>query len=507
MRVSFSLRTLLSAVLLPILCSCLLADTDTNSSSVPPINSERLLQRAYTLSRSLDAPQRAALIATLLECPSCNQTNHEKWAGELFAASLELPPGISRERDQDTAIGSMAAWNPLRALRLLNQMDAPSAAALQVFFNRRGRNVQAVFYQVLRSEGEKSLPLLRQSLQKQGISGYYPYSAAIPLLQHSSSQGDRELLFQEAVNFYQRSPATPANELDFLDFLRGAQRQMPSEEIQVAAAIFANRLQAYAAENTRSDFVLSLNTSQGRVVLDNPGDRLIWEALPTLEQIDSSMAEQLTSRRSAVSAVQGATVYQQIPEQRLPANAPIEQSAVRAEWDRAQRLIARAGTDPEKAAAEASRIADPYSKVNALAEIARIQASRDPAVAAELLREAAVASHELRLRDEQIRATSDMAKTAEQLHDADLVRTDLKSAFSMAHTCILGFTNQSSESKLLESSNGFGLLDLVAVGTRTMPHYTMELIGGLGDDATEAYLYIQMAKHIRDARNPLPVVN
>ena len=483
-----------------------LAGPEGRASSAATKNADlspaSLLRRAYALGSNLPMEDHNLLLQSLVEASArLNIEETVPWANELFAASIALPPGPRRDLWQSTAIRAVARRNPEHALGLVNQMDqSPSSSAQAVFTNRRNTAVRDTFQMLLQEQGNAAIPAMQSCAQRLGDAGQYPYSAVIPLMMRSSPN-QAVAQFKEAFDYYVRSAPSPANEIDFAALLSYISRMLPKEEVLKAANEYANRLQHYAESDPQNDVELRISTDKGTAVLENPGDRLIWESLPQLRQIDPELADRLSRDRPALNqpALTGANP-QSTPYSKA---RPPEDSESMARWDTLQSLKATAVQNPMQSAQLATTVSDTFTRTSALADAASKLATQDPGQARALLEQAIANLKNMNDRQEQITTISDsISKAAERLGDPALLEQILRTGFELGRQEIASRQSASPRYRQKSAESGYGLLPLAELGARVSPTFTLEQINGLRNDAAQAFLLVEMARNVVQARPP-----
>jgi hypothetical protein len=480
--------TRLSICWMVLLCAC------SWGQQAPRLTPEALLNRAYELSLNLPLEDRVALLSPLASGAAMRHLRSaEPWTADLFAVSKRLPPGVQREVLQCDALKAMARLNPEHALQLLGDLDQQMPAdELNYFSPHRSEAVAAVFDAFLARHGNPA-PLL-SAARHLGDSGHYPYSALVPLL--SRAQGDdADSLFKEASTYYSGSSISIVNEFDFMLLLRSPFSRVRHNLARDAAVEMAARLKRVAENPPSVASEYRIYTDKGLTVLDNPGERLIWQALPTLRTIDESVAESLGASRPALNqpTLAGAKVRTEMAFAKTENEA---QRSMQVRGDAEIWMSGEARTKPKQAAKLGSAVTDPFVRVSTTAELAASTAPQDPIRAKALLKEAFGGVDEIEAVGQRLAAFGHVGRVAVRLSEKPVFEQCLKAAFELVPASIAAYQKAPAETRRLLASNGYRLTPLVRLGAYEAPQATVAKIDTVPDDATKAYLLIEVANNL-----------
>jgi hypothetical protein len=433
----------------------------------------------------------AALVELGMTLPYVEELG--SWADEALRVSQQMQPSPLQLHVQEIAIAAIAPRNPDRALELLRKLDPfPPDAVMELDYAYSAATGR-VFSSLLNRRGPSAIPSLLKTAALLGQKGLYPYGALEVLMQRSTS-ADSLKIFNEAVAAYAQSKPSVANELGFLTFVQRVSPRIPGGLVVDAAVQVSARMQLFTPSNPHCDTTLRLRTTSGNFTL-NCGERLIYQALPVLQQLDPVSAAQLKAKYAVFQQLAATTVESrrivgakpQFQEQEAPSDASPNRAPDEPPVD-----------TPQAATSQMSEVRTRLlKKVWAAGDLS----GSDLAEAMRQLQEVLRDTEGIDSAADRISVYNAVAEASAKLGDLALVHDLMKKAFALARDYAASLRNIPSDDRRWIAANGYKLMLMVRLGARVDPQFTADLIPTLGNDEGEAYLLMSFTDElIREER-------
>lgn len=457
---------------------------------------EELYRQAHDRMAVITPPLNKGYALGLLLQRSAGRRIDESaaWSEEAFQVSQQMPEGSRRLFVQQMAIAAMSRVDADRALDMLSREDPASPDLLTSFNIGQGIATAGVFSSLLAKHGADIKPKLLEIANEMGAKGVYPYLAVEQLMYRGTAEDFAEV-FKSTVSAYVHSKPAVTNEFEFVSFLKRAAPRLPVAIAKPASSQIAARIEKFAASDAPCNSNLRLYTDKGMVVL-NCAERIIYEALPSLEEMDSGVAAKLRANHSVFRQLDGAKVQSFMPM----ANAPVTKKAAesQAEFDASMMLTDVAKTDPDKAADLADTLGNDFNRLNTTVLVAKQMVRTEPEKARAKLYQVLNEASEVDSSGGKLGTLiSNVVEVAARLGDQTLFETSLRAAFAMAHDFAAANKNVRPELRSLYASNCYKAWSVTRLGAVFAPQLTLDLIPTLGDDEGEAYLLMTFAEALQ----------
>ncbi|MBI1790007.1 MAG: hypothetical protein HYR60_20950 [Acidobacteria bacterium] len=352
----------------------------------PKEKARELLDRA---AKSVTAAQPEVQVAGLLHLGENYALFDAKKAVEFleqaFAAAAALPDA-QRGELQSVVVATAAEVNLEKAVEMVTQMGPPPSAQRDV----RVRPVERI---VARLVDKKELDRAIQVIETVGVSGQFPFRAAMQVFEKLSPDDARRVqLFGSATSAYAGRPYGP-----FGDFLARHWQDVPPQMANDAVRALVNSI---LDRTDDQPMFKTLSTSKGSVSLGSQQDAELFNLLHIVRAFEAKRADEILEKRPELKAAlerfpKGAESMRGGADDNMSTSVTSGQKAsaeqrARMQLDalassRSAEAQAAMKEDPRKALEIAKTIPLEYAKAQTLGSIARGVGDKDPAMARSVL--------------------------------------------------------------------------------------------------------------------------
>jgi len=503
-------------LLVGILCASALAECPP--ASVPPgkgaSTASSILAESYRLGRTLDAAERAILLNYLsrtaaehhLACTSA-------WAEENLQLARQLPMDWNRLAIEKNAIVALSYVKPDRAMTLLRSMDLPVSDGVGFPEDVRSDGAAIVFQNYWHAHRPKGVPELRAEAVYLGQTGQYPYrgirgivvdlAVALPREPGQLPEVARSLVL-EAYSFYERGSKFQVEDDDFVEFLQALHAILPAPLLKQGLELAVERLLDTDRPLDKQSYLAHVQTEKGTATFHGLQEKLLFDLLPLIHEIDPDWVAQLVRRNPAVGQADGNSGKQLAGEGIvIPGESgSSEAQSYGIQLSRAQEAGELAQTDPEGAMRLAQSIADPSLRTVALANIASAVAPSVPRRAGEIEKAIADAVPGIKDRQDRLLALSAQARAAGAAGDVAGFRDLVRRCFTLGEE-LFEEDLDVHPGRATYTAASFNVLDdLVKPGASFDPTTTISQVEQVRNLALKAYLLKSLAVALYAVQKP-----
>jgi len=481
-----------------------------------PLSSEahtpaELLYESYQLSQGLIPPERAVLLNYLSRTAGEHRLEFtSRWADENYRLAQRLPLDWNRVAIEKNAIVALSYVQPRRALALLRTMDLPvsngdfgfpedvrSDAATIVFMN---------YWNVNKLHGVQAL---RTTALYLGQTGEYPYRG-IGVVISDISRGSRheaggiptaaQNLLLDAYSAYQNGSKFGIENDDFVDFLQKLRPILPSPMFRKGLELAVDRLLDKNKTTEKQVYSAAIQTENGFASFHSRQDKLLYDLLPLIREVDSDWAVQLI-QQNPVLAQAGGHSGKEITSEGTATPGEIDSAAMESpsapsygiQEARAQGAGELAGDNPSGALKLAQSISDPALRTVALANIARSVGPSDPGRAKELEETIKNTMPTISGSEDRLQALAALARAASAADDRTALHDALKKCFTLGEE-LFEEEADAHPAQPTYQSRVYDTLDGLIRSTSSMEKTALaEQVEGVRNIALKAYLLHSLA--------------
>ena len=470
---------------------------------------QKLLIRSYLLSKDFSLEERGVYLGYASRATRLGFEDDLRrlWSEELFQVTLQVAPSGTRMAMQEAAVITLAPLDPERALELLTAADPltsipPGTMPEDV----RVDACSTLFPELWKRKGMASLAAIRTVAQRIGETGEYPYSAVQAIVEDLAKLNSEEALslISEAFSFYRRGSKVLSADGHFVDFLIASHKLMPSAITREAILFTASELSEKAAKGSPSKYRSQVHTERGVAEFDNPADRVLFELVPTIREVDPALAERLVRDRPALglaSKVDGPMDVGEGVLLRGSAAGSDDSRLLRrglAE-SRLQRIRQMAPAKPDEALRLALDLNDPDLRSTALGYVAAGFAPKDVQRAQAILRQARSARDSVHDPPARLHSIVADAMAAAALRNVADLRRSVKEGLELG-TEVFQEDQDAHPTKPAINTAGFhDLRELARISARIDPEGTVAQVTAMENHLLQAYLLLSVAEGLREA--------
>jgi hypothetical protein len=369
-----------------------------------------------------------------------------------------------------------------------------------------------------------------------GRTGQYPFSALSAILTdvHAKDPALAEMLFLDALHYYQADKPKSFGHSQFLALLQAAEKIVPDSTIRTAVVAAVSKMLQGAEEPLPEAMIYRgrMASGDGMVELQSPAEESLFRLLPLVRQYVPGLEEQILEKRIGLGRIlpsalgtlprdysEISTMIEQDPKRRTELRATLADSA------RSRNVQRFAASDPEFALKVAESIQDPAVKATAFVIIAQGKLKEtDPARAAKLIEQAGIGSAR-RGWDIEPTQNTELAKLVSSAralfpeNDPDLWNT-LERGLNLAEELFVE-EQRNSKTPYINYSGGpdwagpvFGgpatafipAVVLIKIGIEKQTANTLDWLAQQRDPLLKSFLLIAAAEGLWDKRRATPLV-
>ncbi len=290
---------------------------------------------------------------------------------------------------------------------------------------------------------QKRLDRAVEVLEQSAGQGAYPYRAADNLISKLDAEDPRRAsLFASAT-----AALTPDDRTnDYARMLAGQWRTLPRPLVDGAVAKLVSLILDHKSDTAT---VSTLSSSLGSVSFDDDKDYQLFDIMHILQAADPKRAADLKEKRPALDAAlkrfpEGRLSMKTSPSGDISTNrnttdrkAPEDPTAaarmriMALSQAKAQEAMELARKDLQLGVSRAAEVADPTLKANALADIAEMAASKDPATAKSVIGQAITVMKEVKDPEATAGLWATVAAAATEAKDEELARSAIEKGLAV----------------------------------------------------------------------------
>ncbi len=418
------------------------AGSDQHASVTSGVAAEALLTRSYLVGKRLLPEERAFQLTRLAQTASTIQPVLTRlWAEELFQSAMELPMTWNRVAAEKNAVTALAAVDPVRAFELFGTMDDPvPMLSGGLPEDVRAFGARIVLPQFWKREGSGSLDDIRRAAQHVGDTGQYPYMGMAPIIRDLLKLGDirADSLLSEALAYYTQPSRFRASDKEFVQLLGAVWDVAPLSWRREALSTAVAHLTGEAKPPEAETFRARLLTEKGVAEFKSASQRLLFELLPKVREIDPDWARRLVESHpeigQASAAAGGVKFSEEVTVHNVSGASPARVDEVQGTGLQRSRLANIRGiaqTDPEQALRLSSSLSDSLFRLEALSSVATALAGKDPERARGLIAQAKEAINKIQDTSGRVTAWVALAEAAAAAHDSKTFEEAIKRGFDL----------------------------------------------------------------------------
>ena len=488
----------------------------TNQERLAPgPKSEDLLMRSYATGKQFVPDERAAHLVFLTQVAAdANPEMARRWAEEAFKLTSDLPMSWNRGVAQRNVLVQLARVDPARALQLLGSMDIPvPQVGGSLTEDLRASAAQAVFLAAWRKTGAKNLGVMQREAQHIGETGQYPYKAMANIISGLAPRDSARAhsLFSEALAYYRRGSKFRSTNLEYLEFLREVRPYIQQSLVRSALEIFVAEVSKSPEPEKGENWVFQIETDKGVAALRSPAERLLFEVLPMIREIDAEWAQRIVDTRPQLRQASGTGARVQRVESALVKQLPDSHSDERTisqieqhglEMSRLRNIQAMASEKPDEALTLSWSLTDPALRTMALAQVATSLSDKSPERAAKVFRTSEELLGGLESPSDKLRALTAVAEAAAALGESESVRSALQQGFDLGEELFQEDVDQHPTKPAILSDAFKQLHKLTQLGIRVQSPGTLARLDSLRNEVLQGYLLISAAQALQDLHRP-----
>lgn len=465
------------------------------------VDSDHLLLKSYQISKDLVPAQRAFLLfhlATAAE-PLAPKLSGQ-WAIELFRLTFELDSDWNRSALQKNAVAILSNTDPVGAFHILRKMSPlPNQSMLPEDLRADAANTAFLRYWN-NKQAQNRLQAIRAQAQEIGKDGQYPYKAISPMLQYLLQKDKSAALawFSEVCLAYQQgNPNIRSANPEFVAFVQEFWPKIPMSSRREALDVLVPKL-TQADVSDPGAYLSRVKTSTRTFDFSDSNQKLLFDMLPLVSEVDSEWAERLTKEHFQAAAITEPQRPEQESQIYLAGNpSSTQQGAAESFLQREQqlrRVFDAMQQGPDKSLQMAAQLSDPDIHLRALEGITGSFHDKglDSSEATIIDQTKKILEAATRPLD-KLRALALLAEASASAGDVGALQQYIETGFDMGELLFEEF-EQSHPVADIEGADLLGpLRRLVQTGMQFRRPDTIERIEQCQDQLLVAYLFLMAA--------------
>ena len=424
---------LVISLMLGILAASLRGESPTSStaSNGAKRTPESVLVESYRVGGDLIPSERAILLSFLSRLAAEYHLKYTRpWAEENFQLAQQLPMTWNRVAIEKNSVVALSYVDPRRAIRLIRVIDLPVADENGSFpEDVRSDSAPAVFDNYWRFSKRAGLANIRSTAVYLGQTGQYPYRAITKVVvdlagspkQSGQLSDDARTLVLDAYSSYGRGSKFESEDAEFVEFIQTLRPVLPAALFRQGLELAVTRLMKGEKTNGTISYVANIHTDKGTATFHSMEEKLLFDLLPTIREIDPIWAKQIVQQDSALTQSNGSDGKVIASEGIFSTAGSAEQQEYGLQQSRAYAAGDLAKTNPGEALQMAQTISNSALRTVALANVANVIGKSDRAQALEIEKNIGDTIPTMRDSQDRLLASGALARTAASAGDIDNV--------------------------------------------------------------------------------------
>ncbi len=472
----------------------------SNGATVTP---ESVLVESYQVGLELIPSERAILLSFLSRLAAEYHLKYARpWAEENFRLAQQLPMTWNRVAIEKNAVVALSYGDPRRAINLLRIVDLPVADAAGSFpEDVRADSAKIIFANYWLFAKHAGLANIRSTASYLGQTGQYPYRAvtkivtdvAISKKQPHQLSDDARTLILDAYASYGRGSKFESEDAEFVEFLQALRSILPPPLFRQGLELAVERLLKGASTTSTMSYVANVHTDKGTATFRSVEDKLLFDLLPTIREVDPAWAKQIVQRDPALAQINGDAGRVASSEGVFSTAGSADQQDYGLQQSRAYAAGDLAKSNPREALEMAQTISNPALRTVALANIANVIGKSDPGQALDIEKNIGGTIPAIRDSQDRLLASASLARTAASARDMTTFRANVEKCFVLGEELFEEDLIAHPGRPTYDAPAYHVLNDLVNYSVPVDPSIVTAAVDGIQNNALKAFLLQDLA--------------
>jgi hypothetical protein len=412
-------------------------------SSRDGIKPTSILSESYQLSKGLVPSDRAILLNYLtLTAAKHRLACTSNWAEENLLLARQLPMDWNRIAIEKNAVVALSYVKPSRAMTLIRSMDPPVSDGVGFPEDVRSDGARIIFQNYWRGQRPRGLPELRAEAIYLGQTGQYPYRAVQNIVVDLVAEAPKEKgqlpiaaqsFVSDAYSFFRRGSKFQLEDDDFVEFLQTLHAILPTSLLRQGVELAVERLFDTDRPLDKQGYLSHIQTEKGDAVFRRRQEKLLFDILPLVREIDPNWAAQIVHRDPNLGQAEGNSGKEIMSEGVINPGGPepVNGGSRGLQQSRADAASALSQTNPEGAVQLAQSISDPSIRTVALANIANVVWQSQPDRATEIEKTIGNIVPTVKNAEDRLEVLSALVRAAKAARDLATLHEALDKCFAL----------------------------------------------------------------------------